>query len=147
MIIFEILYITDWIPPGRPMASIFLRIILSMVVIFFTSIFSRPFLVARNIRVANAATAWLMTVASAAPLTPRLRTAINMTSRTMFDNAPRIRNPRGCFESPNALNTPEAMLKTTSPIDPIKYIWRYVDARGKISSGVAISLNIGFVRR
>ena len=104
------------------MANIFFSIILSIEAILLTSIFWRPFLVPKKMRVAKAAVNWLRTVASAAPLTPRLNTAMKRISSAMFNKAPIIRNQRGCFESPKALKTPEVMLNMINPMEPRKYI-------------------------
>ena len=77
-------------------------------------------------------TAWLITVANAAPFTPYSRTKINMGSKTRFNKVPIRPIIIGIFVSPSPAKIARKNKEnTTNPI-PYKRTFKYVYDMSKI---------------
>ena len=81
-------------------------------------------------------TYWEITVASAAPATPRRRPATNHRSSTMFSTAETARNTRGTTEFPRERSREAKKLYRKIPASPAKITSRYSRIRDTRPSGV-----------
>ena len=141
MTIFDTAKTALWIPAGSPIFIIILKLF-RLNLIFFGSTFIYLSDFTRRIKSIIELTAFEITVAVATPLTVILRTITKKRLRITLRTPDTASAISGTFVSPMLLKIAASKLYSNITGRPIRYILKYITARGMTSSGTLRELSI-----